>query len=134
MERHKEICECIFCSSKCPKCQSININVDFDLKCSYNNGDVDSISINLGDVENLRLYCEDCDYDSDMDEDEELISKLINAIEDSLPKGWDCERITPNLPNNFYVTVDSALSVWLIYRFMYTVIFPLSTGENQADF
>lgn len=91
MERHKEICECIFCSSKCPKCQSININVDFDLKCSYNNGDVDSISINLGDVENLRLYCEDCDYDSDMDEDEELISKLINAIEDSLPKGWDCD-------------------------------------------
>ena len=85
--KHKEECECILCNSKCPKCGSTEVDIDFNLKCSYQNQIEDVITIDIKEVENVYLYCESCDYSEENNE------KLTNAIILALPSGLECKWI-----------------------------------------
>jgi hypothetical protein len=52
-------CDCIFCNSKCPKCGSLDIEVNFKLGFSYINDTKDSINLDCTDEE-IELECNTC--------------------------------------------------------------------------
>ena len=76
----KQVCkgnDCIFCNSKCPACDSMNIRVTFKPIFEYENGTVTDIDISRVGAE-IELECYACG--EHFNDDEEL-RPLIKAIE-----------------------------------------------------
>ena len=59
MAKHKEECDCIFCTSKCPECGSEAISVKFKVEWEYDNEDLNKIHISQTKA-NIEVDCEDC--------------------------------------------------------------------------
>ncbi len=76
----KKKCGCIFCISKCPKCGSPSVQVEFDVRWEYVNDSEHSIE--LKPDENLRLQCNDCDssYNYGIWGDDEVLAPLLNQL------------------------------------------------------
>ena len=59
MAKHKEECDCLFCTSKCPECGSTAISVRFNMKWEYDNEDLNMIHISQNE-NSIEVDCEDC--------------------------------------------------------------------------
>jgi hypothetical protein len=61
-KKQKTFCDCLFCNSKCPECGSMDIEVDFTVRCNFRNTMQDEISVSLNDS-GVSLQCNECGAD-----------------------------------------------------------------------
>ena len=92
-EKH-ENCDCIFCTSKCPECDSINIGVTYKPVFKYENGDKNRISISRMEDE-VDLECNDCGVmlEANMYKTDSRLNAIITAVDRilQLPSGVDVD-------------------------------------------
>jgi len=62
MAEEGQMCNCIFCNSKCPECGSKEVEVDFTVRYRFNNDMEDQIFVDMDDSQ-VSLHCNDCDLD-----------------------------------------------------------------------
>ena len=60
-ENHKNECgECVFCTSKCPECESQNIAFRLVVEYEVINSQEDTVHIDTEIIDGTQLRCEDC--------------------------------------------------------------------------
>lgn len=79
---HSE-CDCIFCNSKCPECDSTDVRVQFKLGFSYENDTEDSISLSREPGE-IELICEECDTWIISNFNEGRLDKLLSILSQAI--------------------------------------------------
>ena len=85
MPKENKNCGCIFCSSKCPECGSIFIDVTFKAKFNYHNNTKNEIRL-YSEIGEIELSCQECGetFESNDYEQDDRLDNLLNEIESAL--------------------------------------------------